>query len=531
MNIKFRRGLLGLKDFKMILKVTTAQGCYTEIFQVKYATCTLLDGALFWCNSYVQLVGLDDAYETTWKRLKQMLTDEYCPKNEVQKMETELWNLSVKGTDIDSLKAESGEGWGPGGGVKGGRGGGGGTAKGGDNKRKWDDNKNNSGHQNKRHEVVRAFTAITGEKKGECPKLKNQNCGNQNGNGGARGRAFVIGGGEARQDPNVVMGTFLLNNCYASILFDSGADRSFVSTAFIPLINITPTDLDVKYNIELANGKKYLQKGCHVFLAHIKEKKSEEKSEEKRLEDVPVVRDFSKDFFKDMPGLPQLDKSNSKSTWFLERHQHVIDSRGIHVDPSKIKAIKDWATPTTLTEIRQFLEKADSTFQLLKQKLCSAPILALPEGAENFVIYCDASHKGLSELEYSLSKSGDTTYMIELLGDYDCDIRYHLGKANIVADALSQKERMKPLRIQTLVMTINSNLPSQILDAHVEAIKKENIKDENLCGMDKEFKIRPDETRCFINMSWLPHFGGLRDLIMHESHESKYSIHPGSDKM
>ncbi|GJV66439.1 reverse transcriptase domain-containing protein [Tanacetum coccineum] len=76
------------------------QGCYTEIFQVKYATCTLLDGALTWCNSYVKLVGLDVAYETTWKRLKQMLADEYCPMNEVQKMETELWNMSVNGTDI-----------------------------------------------------------------------------------------------------------------------------------------------------------------------------------------------------------------------------------------------------------------------------------------------------------------------------------------------------------------------------------------------------------------------------------------------
>ncbi|GKF73970.1 putative reverse transcriptase domain-containing protein [Tanacetum coccineum] len=74
---------------------------------------------------------------------------------------------------------------------------------------------------------------------------------------------------------------------------------------------------------------------------------------------------------------------------------HVIDSEGIHVDPAKIKAIKDWASPRTPTEIRQFLEKAEAAFQLLKQNLCSAPILALPEGSENFVVYCDASHKWL----------------------------------------------------------------------------------------------------------------------------------------
>ncbi|GJU05009.1 putative reverse transcriptase domain-containing protein [Tanacetum coccineum] len=73
---------------------------------------------------------------------------------------------------------------------------------------------------------------------------------------------------------------------------------------------------------------------------------------------------------------------------------HVIDSEGIHVHPAKIDSIKDWASPKTSTEIRQFLE-AEAAFQLLKQKLCSAPILDLPEGSENFVVYCDASHKGL----------------------------------------------------------------------------------------------------------------------------------------
>ncbi|GJS84127.1 putative reverse transcriptase domain-containing protein [Tanacetum coccineum] len=75
-----------------------------------------------------------------------------------------------------------------------------------------------------------------------------------------------------------------------------------------------------------------------------------------------------------------------------EGHFKLILSEGIHVDPTKIESIKDWASPKTPTEIRQFLEAA---FQLLKQKLCSAPILALPEGSENFVVYCDASHKGL----------------------------------------------------------------------------------------------------------------------------------------
>ncbi|GJV83882.1 putative reverse transcriptase domain-containing protein [Tanacetum coccineum] len=80
-------------------------------------------------------------------------------------------------------------------------------------------------------------------------------------------------------------------------------------------------------------------------------------------------------------------------------------------------------------------------------------------------------------------------------------------------------------------MTIHPKLPTQILEAQTEAIKEENIKDKNLRGMDKSFKIRPDGTRCIKNRSWLSLFGGLQDLIMHESHKSKYSIHPGSDKM
>ncbi|GJW06185.1 putative reverse transcriptase domain-containing protein [Tanacetum coccineum] len=80
-------------------------------------------------------------------------------------------------------------------------------------------------------------------------------------------------------------------------------------------------------------------------------------------------------------------------------------------------------------------------------------------------------------------------------------------------------------------MTLHQKLPSQILEAQTEVIKEENIKAENLRGMDKAFEVRPDGTRCIKNQSWLPLFGNLRDLIMHESHKLKYSIHPGSNKM
>ncbi|GJR67215.1 putative reverse transcriptase domain-containing protein [Tanacetum coccineum] len=264
--------------------------------------------------------------------------------------------------------------------------------------------------------------------------------------------------------------------------------------------------------------------------------------------------------------------------------------KGLHVDPAKIEAVKNWTSPTTPTEVRQFLglagyyrrfiegfskiakpltkltqknknyiwgEEQESAFQLLKQKLCEAPILALPEGNDDFVIYCDASLQGLGAVLMQREKviayasrqlkpheENYTTHDLELgavvfalkiwrhyLYDYDCEICYHPGKANVVADALSRKKQIKPLRVRALIITVHPKLPSQILEAQNKALKEENVKNKNLRGMDKSFEIRPDGTRCIKNQSWLPLFGGLRDLIMHESHKLKYSIHPGSDKM
>ncbi|GJT58924.1 putative reverse transcriptase domain-containing protein [Tanacetum coccineum] len=113
----------------------------------------------------------------------------------------------------------------------------------------------------------------------------------------------------------------------------------------------------------------------------------------------------------------------------------------------------------------------------------------------------------------------------------------HKRKANVVANALSIKERVKPLRVQALVMTIGLNLPKQILEAQTEALKLENLTAEDVGGMlrqdltKKRLKPRADGTLCLNNRSWLPCYGDLRTLVMYESHKSKYSIHPGSDKM
>nr|GEU45149.1 putative reverse transcriptase domain-containing protein [Tanacetum cinerariifolium] len=208
----------------------------------------------------------------------------------------------------------------------------------------------NNNNKNKNQKVGACYECgNTGHIKKNCPKLKNRR--NGNGNGVAQGRAYVLGRRDAIPDSNVITGTFLLNNRYAKILFDTGADRSFVSTIFIASIDITPTTLENHYDIELTNGKiigvntiirgcilnfmnhhfnidlmpvpldslteesrlniisctkaqEYLSKGCDVFLAHVTMKEAKDKSKGKRLEDVPIVRDFLEVFPEDLSGIP-----------------------------------------------------------------------------------------------------------------------------------------------------------------------------------------------------------------------------------
>ncbi|GJZ56339.1 reverse transcriptase domain-containing protein, partial [Tanacetum coccineum] len=126
----------------------------------------------------------------------------------------------------------------------------------------------------------------------------------------------------------------------------------------------------------------------------------------------------------------------------------------------------------------------EEAFQLLKIKLRSTPIFALHDGSEDFVMYYDASHQGLGAILMQRQKRR----WLELLSDYDCGFCYHPGKANVVADALSRKERLKPLRVSSLRMMIISPLPSQILKAQAEAVKEENVKNKNLYDMiEKKF--------------------------------------------
>nr|GEV83543.1 hypothetical protein [Tanacetum cinerariifolium] len=231
---------------------------------------------------------------------------------------------------------------------------------------------------------------------------------------------------------------------------------------------------------------------------------------------------------------------------------HVIDSSGVHVDPAKIEAIKNWAAPTTPTEKNKpyvWGDDEEDAFQTLKLKLCSAPILSLPEGSEDFVVFCDASLKGFGAIlmqrekliayasrQLRKNEENYTTHDLEL-GAVVFALRlwrhYLYGTkcmASVVDDAVSRKDK-EPIRMRALAVMVHNNLPKKIRNAQVEACKEENIGAEGFLGKGEPFEVRSDGTKCLEGRVWLPLFGGLRDLIMLESHKSKYSIHPGSDKM
>nr|GEU41078.1 putative reverse transcriptase domain-containing protein [Tanacetum cinerariifolium] len=777
--------------------------------KVTFASGTLTDDTLFWWNAYTQPIGIEQANNTTWTELKRLLTNKYCPRNEVKKMEDEFYNLIVKEEAINIsqrlmeqiIKCGSMQG----------------TS---DHKRKFDDrrssnnnnypnnhvnnyqnNRNNNSNrnndyrqqQNRRPKTFRSYATTPTEnsvytgnrplykkytlhhtgpctiKCNACNKVghltrnyrnkgpatgSNQKpvlvichaCGEKGHyanqcpktNNTAHGRTYPLRDRNVHRDPNVVTGMFLLNQNLVKVLFDSRADKSFISISLASMLNIPPIILDTTYDIEMANGNLvdyigsfdvvigmdwlsknhakviYDEKVVHIPIEDeiliIQAKVMEKKSNGKGLEDIPVVREFTKVFPKELPGLPpvrqlefqielvpgvapvarapyrlahsemqelsnqlqeladrgfirpstspwgapvlfvkikdgsfrmcinyrELNKLTIKNHYPLPRiddlfdqlqgssvyskidlrsgyHQlrvrnkdipktafrtrygqyefqvipfgltnapavfmdlmnrvckpyldkfmimfiddiliysrnkeehenhlriilelfrkeklyakfskcdfwisvmqflgHIIDNQGLHVDPAKIEAIAKSLTELTQKNKKYIWgEDQESAFQLLKQKLYEASILVLPEGNGNFDVYCNASHQGLGAILMQKEKviayasqqlkpheENYTTHdlelgavkelnmrqrrWLELLADYDCEIHYHPGKANVVADSLSQKERIKPLRVRSLVMTIHPKLPSQILEAQIEAIKEENIKAENL---------------------------------------------------
>nr|GEX68311.1 putative reverse transcriptase domain-containing protein [Tanacetum cinerariifolium] len=325
--------------------------------------------------------------------------------------------------------------------------------------------------------------------------------------------------------------------------------------------------------------KPYLDKFMIVFIDNILIYSKDKKEHEEHLKAILELLKKEKLYAK-----------FSKCEFWIPKVQflgHVIDSQGIHVDPAKIEFVKDWASPKSPTDIRQFLglagyyrrfiegfskiakpmtkltqkkvkfewdDKQEASFQLLKQKLYSSPILALPKGSEDFIVYCDASNKGLGAVlmqrekvisyasrQVKIHEKNYTTHDLEL-GAVVFALKiwrhYLYGtKCTVFTDhkslhhILDQKElNMRQLRWQ-------------ILNAQTEARKPKNIKKEDVRGMLVENSRDPENVRtekleprmdgilCLNGRSWLPCYGDLWTVTMHESHKSKYSIRLGSDKM
>nr|GEU32163.1 reverse transcriptase domain-containing protein [Tanacetum cinerariifolium] len=309
---------------------------------------------------------------------------------------------------------------------------------------------------------------VQGHFKRDCSKLKNKNHGNQVGNENAPAKVYVVGNAGTNPDSNVIT-----DHYYDVKLADGkiigintiiqGCTLNFLDHLFnIDLMLVELCSFDVIIGMDwLANNQgnetrlniisctkthKYMLKGCHVILAYVTTKETEDKSGEKQLEDVPIIQDFPKNkeeheehlkLILELLKKEELYAKFFKCEFWIPKVQflgHVIDSQGSHVDPAEIESIKDWVSPKTPTQICQF------------------KVLL---GSEDFVVYCNASHKGLGVVLMQREKKElniRKRRWLEFLSDYDYEIRYHSGKENVVADALSMKELIKPLRVRALVI-------------------------------------------------------------------------------
>ncbi|GJV59448.1 putative ribonuclease H-like domain-containing protein [Tanacetum coccineum] len=679
--------------------------------------CTLLGGARTRSSLTVNpltsralkgLLRIDTAYEMSWEDLMKMMTEAYCLRNKIQKLESELLNLTMKGTDVDAVKLANSlmdqkvHAY---------------AARQIKNKRMLENNpgdyhmqqplyKRCKLHHNGSHTIKCA----------DCKKVGYLTMDYRSPVAATDQRATRNRGNAAGTS------TFLLNNRYAFILFDIGADKSFVSTSFGSLIDITPSALDTKYDVELANGKiirvDTIIRGCtlnvlnHPFnielmpvelgsfdviigMDWLSKYHAVIICDEKIVhipygDEILIVQgdrsdDFPKVFPEDLPRLPPTrqvefqidmvpsatlvarapyrlapsemkdlsDQSQelsdkgfirpSSSPWgapvlFIKKKdgsfQMCIAYRELnkltvknHYPLSRIDDLFDQLQElnvyskidlslvpkdgvTTIKQQRHDIHrdgvrdsamasgrgrlKVDlepSTWQRWRRTLAFKQLhrytqidinyaaggnirrLSVEEAWETIedCAQCDKQWKNptstipdqtIANLKTQLVKNevvrvkilkcmawlddehiGDLDTMDDkvkrieneaktFLSDYDCETRYYLEKANVVADALSRKEWIKPLQVRALVMTIGLNLPVHILNTQAKANKEENVKEENLHGMNKEFETRPDGTLCIKKRSWLPCFGGLKDLIMHESYrQSKKTIQTIEDML
>ncbi|KAI3829670.1 hypothetical protein L1987_03798 [Smallanthus sonchifolius] len=279
----------------------------------------------------------------------------------------------------------------------------------------------------------------------------------------------------------------------------------------------------------------------------------------------------------------QLYAKFSKCEFWLKEVQflgHIVNDKGIHVDPAKIETVKNWNTPKTPTGVRSFLglagyyrrfisnfskiavpltalthkgktyewgPKQEEAFQTLKQKLCNAPILTLPDGNDDLVVYCDASNQGLgcvlmqrgkviayASRQLKIHENNYTTHDLEL-GAVVFALKiwrhYLYGTKCVVftdhkTDALSRKDHvmLQCVRIQT-------DIQNRILEAQHVSVTEGNMYEEMSCGVELLLESKSNGLLYYLNRIWIPNRDDLRTFLMNEAHKTHYSIHPGADKM
>nr|GEV46590.1 putative reverse transcriptase domain-containing protein [Tanacetum cinerariifolium] len=377
----------------------------------------------------------------------------------------------------------------------------------------------------------------------DFPKMRSQNRGNQTRNktGGnkVRAKAYAIGGGGTNPDSNVVMGTFLLNNCYASMLFDSGVDRSFVLTTFSALLDVAPSTLDTSYAIELADGRvletNIVLRGCTLgLLGHLF-----------NIDLMPIELGYFdviiEVFPEDLPGLPP--------TRQVEFQIDLVPGAApVAWAPYRLAPAEMQELSTQLTRYARY------EFQVMPFGLTNAPAIFMDLMNRVCKPYLDRFVIVFIDDILIYSKTERTK--IEAVKDWKSpktptEIRQFLGKRELcgilrffalrVGGGFDEKGESHSLRIlptqgsrEELYHTRPRAWCSSVCLEDVETLsvrKEENFTNEDLRGMINKLEPRADRTLCLNNRRWILCFGDLRVLIMHESHKSKYSIHPGSDKM
>nr|GEW15320.1 putative reverse transcriptase domain-containing protein [Tanacetum cinerariifolium] len=509
-NSKDTKGVVGLNQwFEKLESVFHKSNCIIAC-QIKFATCILQENALTWWNFHVKTISHEVAYEMTWKTLKKMMIDKYCPRGKINKVEIKLWNLKVKGTDVVSYNQRFQE-----------------LAlmcgrmfhEESDEVEKYVDGlpdmiqgsvmaskpkiiQKLKGNQC----VVTCFECgVQWHYKKDCPKLKNKNQGNQAGNGNAQETTYAMGTAGSNPNSNVVTGSSVYSNIDLRSVYHQlrVREEDIPKTAFrtryghyeFQVMSFGLTNAPAVFmNLMNRECKPYLDKFMIVFiddiLIYLKSKQEHE-------EHLKLILEFLKK--------EELYAKFSKCEFWIPKVQflgHMINKLG-----TVVFALKIW---------RHYLY------------------------GTKCIVFTD--HKSLQHIFDQKELNMRYRRWLEFLSDYDCKFCNHPRKANVVADALSRKEQTKPLQVRALVMTIGLDLPKKILEARTEARKPENLEAEDVGGMlvetsresenlRKKLEPRADGTLCLNNRSWLPCFGDSRTLIMHESHKSKYSVHSGFDKM